>query len=698
MRTDVTRQQGPTQAVPVSAAPSPAPAVPAAALSAPVPAPVLAGCAGFASADPEVAPNGGLENVRVRAGAGTTTVNDRLRAVARGPEPPEAGGDRPVVRRILQSRKQLELDAGEAKGNFGLFHRQANFAKILADLDAYHALLDIPIVPGNYVALAARVTDAHATLLASCAAYAGSAEPAKDAATPRPDRVRRLAERARIEADIVREIAPQADWQVGQTWRGLLPTTGGAAGGLEVRGAATTRAPDPGLPGTVSADSTMVENVEEGVESGTRTPLAAGAALILHEQKGSYTRVEAYTSTPGVISTLEITHRGFLRTAHVKRGSTKHVMKDRSFPIFTHDPVIDDINQGAIGDCYLLAALGALVAADPVAVFRMIRDNGDQTVTVKLYPPGDLEAPTLRYVTVAKSVVSDAQSSSGPLWVALIEKAYATLGMPAGKHSSSYVGLGNGGFADAAFATLTGKMSRERVVTFKSRAPHGLPTYWVRAADVEPSATPACAELYGGDAELTRQFFALVERPDMIARLTGFTTYEEWASWCEEVAMPAPVSAPLLARIGTELPSARGSNRYTPRQLELYTDVTAALAARKLVAATTHAQPPLERAGAHGVAPSGEPVAEGMVGSHVYTVLATEGIAVAGKPERKFLKLRNPWGAESAASGRGRVYRDRAADALDVVTDLAELEALGKPEFDMELTDFTRCFTRVDHT
>ena len=44
-----------------------------------------------------------------------------------------------------------------------------------------------------------------------------------------------------------------------------------------------------------------------------------------------------------------------------------------------------DINQGAIGDCFLLSSIGEIARIDPAVIKKMIKYNGDGTYTVTLY-------------------------------------------------------------------------------------------------------------------------------------------------------------------------------------------------------------------------------------------------------------------------------------------------------------------------
>ena len=67
-------------------------------------------------------------------------------------------------------------------------------------------------------------------------------------------------------------------------------------------------------------------------------------------------------------------------------GKEKIEHKDMSsVPLFDHEPHISDIHQGKVGDCFLLGSIAGIVASDPEFIRKMMRDNGDGTVTVRFY-------------------------------------------------------------------------------------------------------------------------------------------------------------------------------------------------------------------------------------------------------------------------------------------------------------------------
>lgn len=97
-------------------------------------------------------------------------------------------------------------------------------------------------------------------------------------------------------------------------------------------------------------------------------------------------------------------------------------------------PTIGDIDQGNLGDCWLLAAIGSMVAVDPQRVKDLIQDNGDGTYTVHMAKGGD--------VVVDGSMLPNTNDDNAK-WVKIIEYAYAQ------NDGGSYQDLWGGESSDA---------------------------------------------------------------------------------------------------------------------------------------------------------------------------------------------------------------------------------------------------------
>lgn len=135
-------------------------------------------------------------------------------------------------------------------------------------------------------------------------------------------------------------------------------------------------------------------------------------------------------------------------------------------------PNAADIDQGGVGDCYFMAALGAIARKDPQRIRDMFTDNGDGTYTVRFFHGDQKE-----YVTVDKmlpvneygyfvfandSSAKDFTDSSNVLWAALAEKAYAQInesGWIERDGTNSYNGFGGAINADDNYAGINGGTS-----------------------------------------------------------------------------------------------------------------------------------------------------------------------------------------------------------------------------------------------
>lgn len=139
--------------------------------------------------------------------------------------------------------------------------------------------------------------------------------------------------------------------------------------------------------------------------------------------------------------------------------------------LFVNGAAYTDINQGQIGDCYLLASLAEVALRSPSTITNMFIVNGDGTYTVRFFNNGAAE-----YVTVDAYLPTNGSgnamfagmgknyaNSANELWTMLAEKAYVQAnqfgwirpGLP-GNGQNAFTGI-EGGYIYAALGHITGQ-------------------------------------------------------------------------------------------------------------------------------------------------------------------------------------------------------------------------------------------------
>jgi hypothetical protein len=120
------------------------------------------------------------------------------------------------------------------------------------------------------------------------------------------------------------------------------------------------------------------------------------------------------------------------RTLNGDRIADPTVKAGQSYRMFANNPLfsssgphMSDIRQGALGDCYLLAGLGAIAGDNPHALRQNVVDFNDGTYGVRLgnsFYRVDNDLPVHNGGTTPAYAGLGAQNS---MWVAIIEKAFA---------------------------------------------------------------------------------------------------------------------------------------------------------------------------------------------------------------------------------------------------------------------------------
>jgi hypothetical protein len=214
--------------------------------------------------------------------------------------------------------------------------------------------------------------------------------------------------------------------------------------------------------GTISASAyvtQMLNNVVQGNAANATWTGGGNSSVALGDLTAS--------STPTQFS--ELVDKWFLGTDNPSADGMPY-QNYASDPLYGNAgaPQISDINQGAAGDCYFLAALGAVAQNDPSLIKNMIQSNGNGNYSVDFQVNGKDD-----YVTVDSELATNGAygpyyaktGSDDSIWVPLVEKAYAelmqnpdvTTGNGGNDHVNSYDATYGG--TDEGLDAITGQSS-----------------------------------------------------------------------------------------------------------------------------------------------------------------------------------------------------------------------------------------------
>jgi len=153
----------------------------------------------------------------------------------------------------------------------------------------------------------------------------------------------------------------------------------------------------------------------------------------------------------------------------------------------TNGVQVSDVRQGAIGDCFLAAALAAVAGTNPSAITGAIKDNGDGTYTVRFYNLDWSGSKKAESITVDADLPMNGDApayakstESLELWPSILEKAYA-------QWKGSYDAIGHGGNAGDVMEALTGERSRSKSTGGDTDA------LWTRMKEATEQKKPMCA-------------------------------------------------------------------------------------------------------------------------------------------------------------------------------------------------------------
>lgn len=396
--------------------------------------------------------------------------------------------------------------------------------------------------------------------------------------------------------------------------------------------------------------------------------------------------------------------------------------KSASGPLFAHKPCKDDVVQGEIGDCYLLAAINAVLSRieGPEIVQSMFLDSGNGEVVIRLYKAG-----AFHYLRMRKTLVHEYESKTlgirhgtgkvlhgqGALWVSLLEKAYAAfMRAPAVGANPSYKHLEGGAGMDAMAAIVGGGVgistgsSLEDIQVIRdtlfalteelssgSSILHKIPALRDKALNRVADSVFAGVDDRLNHAKNWFQWSTEITQVQFRAFFSSGPTIEKFHQLMDRIAGGLdPTTLKLVMiwveRYAAELwPGEVGSGVYTTEQLNHFLKIQRMLATQRGVTVGTPTQ-------LQGVASgighsSGETKVDGLAAKHEYTVLDTKIDPVG----RRYILVRNPWGQY------GREYqtvtRSSGQKGPALLKPVANEE---QAESWIELTDFSRSFGGIN--
>lgn len=236
---------------------------------------------------------------------------------------------------------------------------------------------------------------------------------------------------------------------VDSIYKSLMQETVDVSGDLDLPQDLDTTPRQVGLPGTLKQDFTLGEKTYK-----------KGEPVVFHERDGK-TFVQLMTKnedgTKGSFDEYKVLEDWHEIDAGMVKVKPRQEVKLEG-PLFDGPVSVSDIRQGAIGDCYLIAGIYSLARQNPQAIHDMMKDNGDGSVTVRLYEKNqDTDKYEPVYITVDKSVPKDDKHAEDTPWVQMLEKAYAV-------HKGSYTAIGKGGHTHDVFSTFLGVDSEQKTI------------------------------------------------------------------------------------------------------------------------------------------------------------------------------------------------------------------------------------------
>ncbi|MBN3922114.1 C2 family cysteine protease [Nostoc sp. NMS4] len=400
-------------------------------------------------------------------------------------------------------------------------------------------------------------------------------------------------------------------------------------------------------------------------------------------------------------------------------GSDFSTIDEPLFPIDNSGkpilPSPDDVKQGKIGDCYLMAAIASIAQTEPEYIFTMFRDYGD-TVAVRLFDVDESEPEnqqfTPLYIKIDKSVVKDEDGnlvySQGALWVHMLEKAYAVAGfggdlsttdneippsyekIHAGVSRYALMILRGRKFTTANISNEGDKIKNKKLLLSSLEEVNKY--HLAKGGDVNKYKDLISFTIFKGDVGkidkwmdwLTQQngVEAVKEIETMITnKRSGSYKEEIRLEDCEMIFDAKGLDATLMTDLMDNyfqriFPGKRGTHRYTDQQLKIYENIKKFISNHRPITVSAHKNVGRDMTDSD----RGEKESKGLLGNHVYTIMGCK----IDSANLRYITVRNPWGKYGRAYNMDATIGSKAKEKTDGT-------------FDVELSDFTKRFKSIDY-
>jgi Calpain family cysteine protease len=385
--------------------------------------------------------------------------------------------------------------------------------------------------------------------------------------------------------------------------------------------------------------------------------------------------------------------------------------------LFPHLPTMKDVNQRSLGNCSLLATVLSILTLEdasdrligPHVIEGMMKEQANGQVLVRLFNP-DKVVPDPRYYMVRKRIIHSwvpgVVFHAGTVWIAMLEKAVATALRSTTPGSRTYKVLEPGPTPDVLYKMLLGfnrTKSREisarpegEKVAFLNRLMGGGLTeddkfvlnLIFRSSGSPDALTENVLAWHARRPHADREWAkASSVKKHTVLRMEDVADFME--KHRQDVLLGDSITG-VLRWIETDrvLPGKRGTFKYSQDQIVLFDKIAKHLARKQPVTAGSN---PEGVGSSKSLSPFAGPEvkSKGLASAHMYAVLE----AIRSEDGGRWLRMRNPWGNADPklALGRDYVQQQSSPDAAPKL----KAVAVANSEFVLELSDFTKRFTKV---